>query len=489
VADRIADPATIETIRALLEQANYSEEGIAAIGIDVGLGVRRPDVPILLDALEPVEPLATLVRLFLLMEPVSQSQLEDVVGSRGQALVDPGFVRIQDGQVIPLLSLTPWRGFVVAHDPDPPGDLWADHVSGPTPAADTLLQLVKPVGNAALDLGTGCGLLAMAIAGDVDSVVATDINPAALRFARLNAHLNDLSNIEAREGNLFEPVDPESFQTIMSNPPFVISPESEVVFRQSPYGRDEISREVTQGIAGHLDEGGFGYLLANWIVGESPESWLDVPRSWVKNRGCDLVVLLQGIDDPLAYAARWNLREQYVRPARYSETLRAWLAHDAAEGISAIASGALVLRRRPGRNWVHGLKLAGPAGADAAAQIQRIVAGRDLLAEVEESALPHLALQIPGPHRLDQSLVARDGEYSIEPARLIVEEGLALELTIDPELIPAVLRLDGTQRLSEIVAEISSVTGQDTTDLTSRVVDLGRRLLETGVAVSVTQDP
>jgi methylase of polypeptide subunit release factors len=485
VADRTSDAATIDTIRTLLERADYTRDGIAAIGVEVGLGVRRPDVPILRHALEPVEPLATLVRLFLLIEPVESAHLDDVAGPAAIALIEAGFVRREGNLAVPTTSLTPWREFIICHDPDPSGQLWPEHVSGPTPAAETLLALVTAGGGRALDLGTGCGLLAVALSRDVETIVGTDVNPAAARFARQNARLNGLANLEVREGSLFEPVSDDSFRVIVSNPPFVISPESDLVFRHSSFGRDEISREVARGVAGHLEEGGFGYLLANWVVTGGADSWLDVPRMWLESSGCDLIALLQGVEDPLAYAVRWSAREQQLDPEKYPTALEAWLDHFAAEGIDAIASAALILRRRSGPNWVHGLRLSGPGRGEAAGQVQRIAAGRDLLEEAGEEKLVELALDIPGDHRLEQSLVARDGDYSIEPATLVPTQGLAIDLTIDPALIPVVLRLDGSQRLHEIVTEIADGTGQDAGDLTDRVLRLARRLLECGLAVAV----
>jgi hypothetical protein len=485
VADRTSDAATIDTIRTLLERADYSRAGIAAIGVDVGLGVRRPDVPILRQALEPIQPLATLVQLFLLMEPVESAQLDEVAGPAAAALIEAGFVHRERDLVVPTLSLTPWREFIIAHDPDPSGELWPEHVSGPTPAAETLLALVAAGGGSVLDLGTGCGLLAVALSRDADTIVATDVNPAAARLARRNARLNRLPNVEVREGSLFEPIGADVFRVIVSNPPFVISPESELVFRHSSYARDEISRDVARGVAGHLEDGGFGYLLANWVVTGRAESWLDVPRTWLKGSGCDVIALLQGIEDPLAYAVRWTARERQVNPDEYPTTLDAWLDHFAAEDIRAIASGALILRRRSGRNWVHGVRLAGPGRGDAAAQVQRIAAGRDLLEQAGDEELLELALDIPGAHRLDQSLVSRDGEYSIEPATLVPAEGLAIDVMIDPALIPVVLRLDGSQRLRDIVTEIAAGTGEDVEDLRRRVLGLARRLLESGLAAAV----
>jgi HemK-related putative methylase len=77
------------------------------------------------------------------------------------------------------------------------------------------------VGQAALDLGTGSGLCALAAARAGFRAVGVDINPEAVRCARINALINRLEDrVEAREGDLFGPVAGERFDVVLFNPPF-----------------------------------------------------------------------------------------------------------------------------------------------------------------------------------------------------------------------------------------------------------------------------
>lgn len=474
----------LDAVRQLLAGAHYSEAGIAAIGVQPGSGVRSPDVPILLRALEPVEPLATLVRLFLLGQTMDIDVVEARLGADADVLSRAALVRIEGDRVVPTVALTPWRGFVLAHDPDPSGDLWPQHISGPTPAGDTLLAMVSGDGGSALDVGTGCGLLALALSSHVDRIVATDTNPWALRLTTMNAHLNGISNIETRSGSLFEPVRDERFDLIVSNPPFVIAPESDLLFRHSPFPRDEISQAVIRDAAAHLEEGGFGYALVNWV--QPPDgAWLDVLRGWLEDTGCDAICLLHGIEDPLAYAVRWNAREQQLQPARYPETLDRWLTHFRTQSIAAVGTGGVILRRRSGENWLHGLELRGSSHRDAGPQVRAIVAAQDYLArDPGDEALLGTAFRMTLPHRLAQSLATKDGEYVVEPAALDLDEGLGTPLTFEPDLIPVLLRLDGSQRLREIVAEVAGAADHaERGALTKRSLGLVRELLARGFAL------
>jgi release factor glutamine methyltransferase len=88
-------------------------------------------------------------------------------------------------------------------------------------ALDALHGGAVPAGATVLDLGTGSGVLAVAAARTARSVVAVDLNPAAVRCARINALLNGVEDrVEVREGDLFDPVAGERFDVVLCNPPF-----------------------------------------------------------------------------------------------------------------------------------------------------------------------------------------------------------------------------------------------------------------------------
>jgi release factor glutamine methyltransferase len=72
-----------------------------------------------------------------------------------------------------------------------------------------------------LDLGTGSGLGAIFAARQGARVIASDVNPEAVRCAKLNALANHLDDrIEVRSGDLFESVPGERFDVILFNPPY-----------------------------------------------------------------------------------------------------------------------------------------------------------------------------------------------------------------------------------------------------------------------------
>jgi release factor glutamine methyltransferase len=86
----------------------------------------------------------------------------------------------------------------------------------------TAPELVPGDGDSrALDLGTGSGVGAVFAVRRGWDVVAVDVNPDAVRCARINALLHGLEErIEAREGDLFAPVAGERFDLVLFNPPY-----------------------------------------------------------------------------------------------------------------------------------------------------------------------------------------------------------------------------------------------------------------------------
>ena len=121
-----------------------------------------------------------------------------------------------------------------------------------------------------LDLGCGSGIHALLAARHSDRVTAVDLNPRAIAYTRLNSCLNTVFNVDCRRGSWFEPVAAEG-STCVSNPPFVVSPDSDLLFRDSPLPADDVSRMVVAEAASRLTDGGFAHVLCNWALRQGGE--------------------------------------------------------------------------------------------------------------------------------------------------------------------------------------------------------------------------
>ena len=104
------------------------------------------------------------------------------------------------------------------------------------PAEDTYLLLdaidVKE-NDAVLEIGTGCGIIALECAKIGANVISTDINPIAVELVKKNYLVNQNKlngNFEVRNGDLFSPIlFSETFDVIIFNPPYLPTKKDERV--------------------------------------------------------------------------------------------------------------------------------------------------------------------------------------------------------------------------------------------------------------------
>ncbi|RMF90378.1 MAG: methyltransferase domain-containing protein [Nitrospinota bacterium] len=473
-------------LRQALVNANYTQEALAETvklqdhrkRLDLCMALRRTATP---------TPYHTLVRLFMLGQAVPPGAAQTALTPMPvEQLLSLGLLRQTETGICSEAMLLPFENLFIAHDFGPDilrRSLPANYVMGVGAASITLADLtVRRRIDSALDLGTGSGIQALLASRHAARVVATDTNRRALNFAELNARLNGISRIEFREGSLYEPVQGEEFDLIVSNPPFVISPESRYLFRDSGLPGDTISEQTVRGAAQHLREGGYCTVLCNWYH-QGREDWAERPRQWVANSGCDAWIIRFGTEEPLLYAADWLRPTEARNPERYGRLLDTWLRYYAEMGIGAISSGAIVLRRRSGQvNWVRtDTVVAEQRAGSCSEQIERIFTIQDFLQELgEENDLLDQALQLVPQHQLIHELQAQGGGWSVTAAQIKQTQGFAFTGSVDRLVSTILAGCDGDHTLRELVADLAQGLHLDFTAMVPPCLQVVQALMRMG---------
>jgi len=429
---------------------------------------------------------AHLARLFLLGEPVSADDVAAaLLPARLDELEDGGWIRQDEGRVRALVRIAPFEGILLAHDPfgwEKSGD---DVVPGLSSAAETLASLTprRPV-RSALDVGTGSGLHALLAARHATRVVATDVSERALAFARLSAALSGIANIEFRLGSFFEPVEGERFDLITCNPPFVISPETGLVYRDGRAGRDDVSRQAVAGAARHLTPGGLAQLLINWI--EEPfDAWAAPVQQWLEGAECDALVLHHLSENGLSYAAKWNVAIQHD-PDEHGRVLDEWTAHFEQEQIQVLATGALTLRSVRDQPLFSRLEMAtGPSGR-AGEHVIRLLDAARWLGEIADAALLATPMQLVDEHRLVSERTREQGRYGEDGLSIVLEHSAGLGGELDGVSAAVLIGLEGGDTPADAVPGLAtSLPDAGVADVEHLVASTVRQLVSRGLVEPV----
>jgi release factor glutamine methyltransferase len=140
--------------------------------------------------------------------------------------------------------------------------------------AEQLTQERLPPASRVLDLCTGSGMLAvLAATRNGSEVTAIDVSRRAVVAAWLNAKLNGVT-VRVVRGDLFEPVAGQRFDLIVSNPPYLPSPDERLpnrgparAWEAGPSGRAFIDR-ICATVAEQLRPGGILLLAHSSVCGE-----------------------------------------------------------------------------------------------------------------------------------------------------------------------------------------------------------------------------
>lgn len=437
-----------------------------------------------------------------------------------------------------------------------------DHVMPVGGATRTLAALAAyGADERVLDVGTGCGYHAILAALCGARVTATDVSARALGYARFNAALAG-AEIDFRRGSLLEPVrgprsDPadaldsldslsaarERYDVVVSNPPFVITPEAARAdgvrtYRDGGREGDSLLAELVGELGDVLAPGGRAWMLGNWEIKASDAApdrpfgsasellsdaapdrpfdavpdWAHGPAAWIPD-GLDAWVIQREVLAPPDYAEMW-LRDggQTPRDRGYEKAYAAWLDDFERRGVIGVGMGYISVRapeeelgdwnagdwdaagsnardwETAGSNardsakrrpWRRFEELSGPSPIDLHGYVEGVWAHRDLL-RAGDSALLAARLACRGvEHRLHAP-----GQPEPFMLKLAQAAGFAAEVQVTSAVAGVVGACDGELTLGALCDAVAQLLGEPAEDVRTEVLPAVRELVGLGILVS-----
>ena len=470
--DRLA-----ESVRQAFENAGFDEMRVlAALGRSSYPHFReRRGLDGFLDHADADSNLKTLILAFVLARPVPIKEFTEA--ARPAKIEDwerIGLISVEKSEIRAMVEVCPIGTLLLVSDwnrENAPGD----SVMSPSASTRALVQMmIRGRSQRTLDLGTGCGILALTAAGHSGKVFATDVNERAVRYAAFNAKLNRIGNVAFASGDLFQPVKNEKFDLILCNPPFLIGPKVRFLHSSAELGSDHFTEQIVRSVPTFMNEGAYFQMVSNWAEVDG-ETGRDRITRWFENSECDAWVLHSHAESAEEYAHARS-REMFENEEAANSLYEEWLEYFTREKITAVHFGAVTMRRRSGSsNWVRYDQFPAVSGS-LGESIENGFRSRDFL-DKHSSDDSFLNMSL----KCSEILVEWNEQNNM--ARVTLATGLKFAANLDREIVKFVRSCEGSVPLRDQLRKLAGRSGQPTSQIAPTFTAVVRRLIELGLLV------
>lgn len=348
------------------------------------------------------EPAAAVARLFMLHDAVTADEARAALGELAP-MTDGGLVEETDRGFVSQFQLA------LAEDAFCFGDSPGSRGDPVLPICGATLDLVRAAlpgrqVNSVLDVGCGAGAVALLLARTARRVVATDVSPRALAFARVNAVLNGVTNVEFRRGDLFEPVKGERYERVAAQPPFIALRDGVAASTFIHGGKrgDELALRLLTGAQSHVAPGGRAIVLADWPLVDGDEIHERVRRA-CGDASAHVLVLQSPAKNIEDYCTIHAAVEHRELGDDFSRAAIAQREHFYEQGIRGVAFALVVVEPAgTAEGWTSHLAVRHTSDVPISAEaVDRLMAARNL-ANSRGDELGGARLRLPDGARLVQ---------------------------------------------------------------------------------------
>ena len=403
--------------------------------------------------------LSELIRLFLLHDWLDLERARRALS--GLDLDDlEGLLSREGGGVRSAVAVQPWRGLLVAHDWGG-SDAAREHVIGASAITGLLADLTprSRVGSA-LDVGTGSGssgaVRVEARCSDhrdgSESTCATArrVGSRLERCARRGATRR--RPVRAGRRTAIRPRRLESAVHRLSRQHVPVSRRS-VAIRRRLAG----DRRAGAAIPARRRIRTVFSIRAGSRTGRTGTSGpADGSKGAAATPGSSSC---PAIATRVGYAVGWNRPLLEHDRAQFEATVDRWVRAFADSNTARIASGAIVLRKRSGSNWIRVDETRTYPAAQAGRHVEQLFAGQTLVAALpDDRDLLELVVSPYDGLRLDQTEAETPNGAELLAARLRIKDGVPLNPKVDAAMIEVVRQLDGRRPLRALLPDDGAAT-------------------------------
>ncbi|MGB6475152.1 MAG: methyltransferase [Candidatus Sulfotelmatobacter sp.] len=472
-------------LKDFLREAGYDEDSLRQQGhLKEPPSGRLRNLPRLLDRTREPNRLNTLLRLFWLGVPQPAARVALLPEWFTALARSVGLLHRAGDCLASEAMLYPGEGVLSVCDHSAKlGPLETDFVLWPNQTSRMLSRFtLRRPSRATLDLGTGNAIQSLSAARHSEQVVATDLNPRAINYAKFAVALNGLDNVECLTGDGFAPVAGCKFDLIVCNPPFFISPSNRHSFCDNSMDLDQLCRRFVKEAPEYLEEGGYFQVLCEWAQIRG-QSWKERVTEWVEGSGCDAWILKVHTEDPADYTqSQFSLAT--ASPDHDSELYNEYIAYYRERSVEAIHDGIIAIRRRSGRNWCVLEEFAEIPKEPFGESILRTFAAQDFLQThaTDEQILAE-KLRLSPTCRLDQFFEPGNGAWQPTSLTLRLTKGFPFFASLQPPVAELLSACDGSRTAGELIQGFAQQVDAPLETVQSECLGIIRGLVERGFIV------
>jgi hypothetical protein len=284
-------------------------------------------------------------------------------------------------------------------------------------------------------------------------------------------------------GDCFAPVAGRSFDLILSNPPFFITPQTDYLFCDNSMELDGLCRRLVKEAPAHLNEDGYLEMLCEWAQIKG-QPWEERIAEWLEGTGCDAWVMKGLTQDPEEYAQH-RIRETSQDTTDDAKNYAGYMNYYRRRGVEAIHDGLVVMRKRQGSNWMRIEEVPTTPSGNLGDVVLATFAAHDLLrANNSDEKLLAIRPRLAPPVRLEQICVPKDSQWRAESLTLRLTTGFPFHLDLQPLVAEFLVACDGSRTALEAIQLFATSADATVERVQKECLSMIRKLIERGFMVA-----